>query len=313
MKHVNSFADYTADELKGILLLAEKIKQNQQAFSHLLDGKKLYTLFEKTSNRTYLSFNIGMEELGGKSYNQLWKDSNFTIGDLPSEVKYVGRNVDCIMGRFKKSETTHGFMDASIVPVINGCDNTFHPTQALADMLTLYEKTGHFDVKVLYIGAKNNTYNSLSEIVTMLGGKMYGLTPFSQVMGVGDEFYEGLKATGHYEELPDNISKEDLKKVVADVDCVYTDTWVDMEFFTNPDYADKKNRIISMMMPYQIDADLMAGTDTMVFHDMPIHPGYEITQDVMEQHLETILDEAENRRHAEKGLLVYLITGKLDW
>ena len=147
----------------------------------------------------------------------------------------------------------------------------------------------------------------------MLGGKMYGLTPFSQVMGVGDEFYEGLKATGHYEELPDNISKEDLKKVVAEVDCVYTDTWVDMEFFTNPDYAEKKNKIIGMMMPYQIDADLMAGTDTMVFHDMPIHPGYEITQDVMEQHLETILDEAENRRHAEKGLLVYLITGKLDW
>ena len=77
-------------------------------------------------------------------------------------------------------------------------------------------------------------------------------------------------------------------------------------------YAEKKNQIINMMMPYQIDAALMEGTDTMVFHDMPIHPGYEITQDVMEKHLETILDEAENRRHAEKGLLVYLITGKLD-
>ena len=84
------------------------------------------------------------------------------------------------------------------------------------------------------------------------------------------------------------------------MDCVYTDTWVDMEFFTNPDYAEKKNQIINMMMPYQIDAALMEGTDTMVFHDMPIHPGYEITQDVMEKHLETILDEAENRRHAEK-------------
>ena len=209
-----------------------------------------------------------MEEPKGKSYNQLWKDSNFTIGDLPSEVKYRPCD-DLHYGGFKNPETTHGFMNASIVPVINGCDNTFHPTQALADMLTLYEKTGHFDVKVLYIGAKNNTYNSLSEIVTMLGGKMYGLTPFSQVMGVGDEFYEGLKATGHYEELPDNISKEDLKKVVADVDCVYTDTWVDMEFFTNPDYADKKNKIISMMMPYQIDADLMAGIDERL-HDMPI-------------------------------------------
>lgn len=313
MKHANSFVDYTTDELKGILLLAEKIKQHPDDYSHILDGKKLYTLFEKTSNRTYLSFSIGMEELGGKAYNQLWKDSNFTIGDLMSEVKYVCRNVDCIMGRFKKAETTEGFMKNATVPVINGCDNTFHPTQALADMLTLYEKTGHFEAKVLYIGAKNNTYNSLSEIVTKMGGMMYGLTPFSQVTNVPADFYDKLTATGHYKELPTDISKEEMKKVVADVDCVYTDTWVDMEFFTNPDYAEKKNQIINLMMPYQIDAALMEGTDTMVFHDMPIHPGYEITQDVMEKHLETILDEAENRRHAEKGLLVYLITGKLDW
>ena len=106
MKHANSFAEYTADEIKGILLLAEKIKQNQKAYSHILEGKKLYTLFEKTSNRTYLSFAIGMEELGGRHYNQKWADSNFTIGDLGSEVKYVCRNVDCIMGRFKKAETT---------------------------------------------------------------------------------------------------------------------------------------------------------------------------------------------------------------
>lgn len=311
MKHTNSFADYTADELKGILLLAEKIKKDQAAWSHVLDGKKLYTLFEKTSNRTYLSFVIGMEELGGKAYNQKWSDSNFTIGDLMSEVKYVCRNVDCIMGRFKKAETTLGFMKNATVPVINGCDNTFHPTQALADMLTLYEKTGRFDAKVLYIGAKNNTYNSLSEIVSKLGGTLYGLTPFSQVMAIGDTFYDDLKQTGHYVELPTDISKDELKKVVSDVDCVYTDTWVDMEFFTNPGYAEKKDSIINMMMPYQIDAELMAETDTLVFHDMPIHPGFEITQDVMEQHLETILDEAENRRHAEKGLLVYLLTGTL--
>lgn len=311
MKHTNSFADYTADELKGILLLAEKIKKDQAAWSHVLDGKKLYTLFEKTSNRTYLSFVIGMEELGGKAYNQKWSDSNFTIGDLMSEVKYVCRNVDCIMGRFKKAETTLGFMKNATVPVINGCDNTFHPTQALADMLTLYEKTGRFDAKVLYIGAKNNTYNSLSEIVSKLGGTLYGLTPFSQVMAIGDTFYDDLKQTGHYVELPTDISKDELKKVVSDVDCVYTDTWVDMEFFTNPGYAEKKDSIINMMMPYQIDAELMAETDTLVFHDMPIHPGFEITQDIMEQHLETILDEAENRRHAEKGLLVYLLTGTL--
>lgn len=142
---------------------------------------------------------------------------------------------------------------------------------------------------------------------------MYGLTPFSQVMAVGQDFYDGLKKQGNYIEVPTDISKEELKKVVAKVDCVYTDTWVDMEFFTNPEYKEKKESIINMMMPYQIDKDLMAGTKAMVFHDMPIHPGFEITQDVMEKHLDTILDEAENRRHAEKGLLVYLMTGKLDW
>jgi len=311
MKHLNSFCDYSKDEVIGILKLAETIKKDQAAYEHILDGKKLYTLFEKTSNRTFLSFSIGMEELGGKSYNQKWADSNFTIGDLMSEVKYVGRNVDCIMGRFKKAETTNGFMKYSTVPVINGCDNTFHPTQALADMLTMYEKTGHFDVKVLYIGAKNNSFNSLAEIVTMLGGTIYGLTPFSQVMAVDDSFYAALKETGHYIEVPANIQQTALKEIVQSVDFVYTDTWVDMEFFTNTEYVDKKNAIVNMMMPYQINAALLEGSKAMVLHDMPIHPGYEVSQDVMEGHLDTILDEAENRRHAEKGLLVYLITGKL--
>ena len=94
MKHANSFADYTTDELKGILLLAEKIKQHQDDYGHILDGKKLYTLFEKTSNRTYLSFSIGMEELGGKAYNQLWKDSglSFDHWDIQSKAKLLDEN-----------------------------------------------------------------------------------------------------------------------------------------------------------------------------------------------------------------------------
>ncbi|EHM40687.1 Aspartate/ornithine carbamoyltransferase, carbamoyl-P binding domain protein [Anaeroglobus geminatus] len=129
MKHVNCLNDFTVDELKGILLLSKRIKADRNAYKHILDDKKLYMIFEKTSNRTYLSFMIGMEELGGKAYNQKWADSNFTIGDLMSEVKYVCRNVDCIMGRFKKAETTEGFMKYATVPVINGCDNTFHPSR----------------------------------------------------------------------------------------------------------------------------------------------------------------------------------------
>ena len=154
MKHANSFADYTTDELKGILCWPKRSSSIRMITAISWTARNCTRSLKKTSNRTYLSFSIGMEELGGKAYNQLWKDSNFTIGDLMSEVKYVCRNVDCIMGRFKKAETTEGFMKNATVPVINGCDNTFHPTQALADMLTLYEKTGHFEAKVLSLAPR---------------------------------------------------------------------------------------------------------------------------------------------------------------
>ena len=172
-------------------------------------------------------------------------------------------------------------------------------------MLTLYEKTGH--LKPSHIGARSCTYNSSAK--SSQDRRHDGAT--DRITNVAGRATTKLTATT-FNLFAMNDSKEDLKKVVAGDERDYTDTWVDMKFFTNPDYAEKKNQIINMMMPYQIDAALMEGTDTMVFHDMPIHPGYEITQDVMEKHLETILDEAENRRHAEKGLLVYLITGKLD-
>lgn len=307
MKHFVSLKDYTKEELIGILDMALDMKQNPKAYSNRLAGKKIYTLFEKTSTRTFLSFTTGITELGGSYFNQNWSDSNFVLGETVSEIKYVGRNVDLIMARLKKSETTDLFAKHSTVPFINGCDNTFHPCQAMADMLTLREKTGSYQPSILYIGAKNNVFNSMLELFTKLGATVYGLTPLTNVMGVDDSFYEEMKATGHYVEVAVDASREVVKDIVKKVDAVYTDTWLDMEFFNNPEYAKQKEEICGKMMPYQINLDLMEGSNAIVLHDMPMHAGFEISQPVIDAYLEHILDQAENRRHAEKAVMVYLM------
>ena len=307
MKNFVSLEDYTKEELIGILDMALDMKADPEKYSHRLQGKKLYTLFEKTSTRTFLSFTTGITELGGTYYNQKWADSNFVLGETVSEVKYLGRNVDLIMARLKKSETTDIFAKNTTVPFINGCDNTFHPCQAMADMLTLREKTGSYQPTVLYIGAKNNVFNSMLELFTKLGATVYGLTPLTNVMGVDARFYAKMKENGLYNEVPVDSTRDEVKELVKQVDAVYTDTWLDMEFFNNPEYADKKAEICGKMMPYQVNMDLMEGSKAIVLHDMPMHADYEISQKVIDLYLPHILDQAENRRHAEKAVMVYLM------
>lgn len=308
MKNMLNFKDYTKEELMEILDLALKIKKNPEAYGEALKGKKLYMLFEKTSTRTFLSFSTGMTELGGTYYNQLWKDSNFVLGEPVSELRYVCRNVDVIMARLIKNETVELFGKNTTVPFINGCDSTYHPCQILADALTLIEHFGSLNVKLLYIGAKNNVFNSLVEFFAKMGqGTLYGLTPLVNNTAVDQQFYEDAKATGHYVELDPSMSMEEAKNVVKDMDVLYTDTWVDMEFFNNPAYAKEKEETLAKMMPYQINKELLQGSKAKVMHDMPMHVGYEISQEVVDENLELILDQAENRRHAEKAVLVTLV------
>lgn len=308
MKHMINFSNFSKEELSAILDLAYDMKKSPEKYSETLKGKKLYTLFEKTSTRTFLSFTTGITELGGTYYNQVYKDSNFVLGDLVSELKYVCRNVDIIMARLIKNETVNKFAEYSTVPFINGCDSTYHPCQILADALTLKEHFGGLNVKMLYIGAKNNVFNSLVEFFAKMGeGTIYGLTPLVNETGVDPDFYEKAKASGYYVELDPSMSMEEAKKYVSDMDVLYTDTWVDMEFFNNPAYQQKKEETLAKMMPYQINKELLAGSKAKVMHDMPMHIGYEISQEVVDDNLEFILDQAENRRHAEKAVMVTLL------
>lgn len=308
MKNMINFSNFSKEELNEILDLAYDMKKNPEKYSEALKGKKLYTLFEKTSTRTFLSFSTGITELGGSYFNQVWKDSNFVLGETVSEIKYVCRNVDIIMARLVKNETVELFNKFATVPFINGCDSTYHPCQILADALTLKEHFGGLNVKMLYIGAKNNVFNSLVEFFAKMGeGTIYGLTPLINDTAVDKDFYERAKASGHYVELDPAMSMEEAKKYAAEMDVLYTDTWVDMEFFNNPDYQQQKEETLAKMMPYQINKELLAGGKAKVMHDMPMHVGFEISQEVVDENLDFILDQAENRRHAEKAVMVTLL------
>jgi ornithine carbamoyltransferase len=309
MRNMLNFKNFSAEELMQILELAQDMKKNPEKYSESLKGKKLYTLFEKTSTRTFLSFTTGITELGGTYYNQLWKDSNFVLGEPVSEIKYVCRNVDIIMARLIKNETVELFGRNVTVPFINGCDNSYHPCQILADALTIIEHFGSLDVKLLYIGAKNNVFNSLVEFFSkMKKGKLYGLTPLVNDTACGDDFYEEAKKTGYYIELDPTMSIDEAKTYVKDMDVLYTDTWVDMEFFNNPDYKEQKEATMAKMMPYQINDEFLEGSKAVVMHDMPMHAGFEISKSVINKNLDLILDEAENRRHAEKAVMYTLLT-----
>ena len=309
MKNMLNFKNFSAEELEEILSIALDMKKDPAKYSESLKGKKIYLLFEKTSTRTYLSFATGMTELGGSYYYQKWEDSNFVLGEPVSEIRYVCRNVDIIMARLVKNETVELFGKNVTVPFINGCDNSYHPCQILADALTIIEKFGSLDVKFMYIGAKNNVFNSLVEFFAkMKKGTIYGLTPLVNDTAADAAFYEEAKASGHYVELDPTMSTEEAKKFASDMDVLYTDTWLDMEFFNDPAYQDKKAELMRKMMPYQINEELLDGSKAIVFHDMPMHAGYEISQGAIDKNLEHILDEAENRRHAEKAVMYYLIT-----
>ena len=308
MKNMLDFSNFSSDELMEILEIAQDMKADPDKYADSLKGKKLYSLFEKTSTRTFLSFATGITELGGTYFNQLWEDSNFVLGEPVSEIRYVCRNVDIIMARLVKNETVRLFGDNVTVPFINGCDSSYHPCQILADALTILEKFGGLDINLMFIGAKNNVFNSLVEFFAkMKKGTIYGLTPLVNNTACGEDFYEAAKATGHYVELDPTMSMEEAKEYAKKMQVIYTDTWVDMEFFNNPAYKEKKEETLSKMMPYQINDEFLEGSDALVFHDMPMHVGFEISKSVEKKHMETILDEAENRRHAEKAVMYYLI------
>ncbi len=302
MKHLLSLEDIGPDELQHIVRLALELKKSPQRFQGLLNGRWLLMLFQKSSTRTRLSFEMGIKILGGDAVVMDWDKSNFAISPIRYESAYVSRHMDLVMARLKHHKDTHALAEFSGVPVINGCDDKFHPCQALADLLTVYETAGGFEGQTLtYVGIHNNVANSLMIACSRVGLNLILVTPETNPAASDPELMKRVARGGKI------VQATDLKEAIQQSDFVYTDTWVDMEFFDDDDFQAEKERRIAALLPYQLNKENLAGSQAYILHDMPIHPGYEISEELVDSPRSRIYEQAENRLFAQQALMLHLL------
>jgi ornithine carbamoyltransferase len=300
--HLLNFTKLTGKQLTNMIDRGIDVKHNPKKYIEALKGKSCALLFQKTSTRTRVSFEVAMTQLGGHALFIDWRTTNFALADLGDEVQYLSRNVDCIMARLLRNSDLQTMAKASRVPVINGCDEKYHPSQAIADLITIKEKKGKLKgVKLVYVGIHNNVCNSLIEGCTKTGVKITTVTPIFNEPTRDDELLKAAKKTKLWE------TTLNVQQAVKDADFVYTDTWVDMEFFTDPKFLAEKEKRLKQMMPYQINKQLLKNSKAYVMHDMPIHRDYEITGDVVSSPKSIIYEQSENRLYSAKAILLELL------
>ncbi len=300
--HLLTLKEWSAEQIENVIESSIRIKKSPIQYRTSLKHKSLAMVFQKTSTRTRVSFEVAMTQLGGHAVYLDWRTTNFILADIRDETKYLSRNTDCIMARLLRNVDLKAMAEASRVPVINGCDEKYHPCQAISDLMTIKEKKGHLKgLKLTYIGLHNNVCNSLIEGCTKVGVEITTVTPMVNEPSLDKELVEKAKRTGLYK------NTLDVKKAVRGSDVVYTDTWVDMEFFIDPKFKDEKEKRVKLMKPYQVNAELLKDSDALVMHDMPMHRGYEITEDAIDSPNSIIYDQSENRLHSAKGILLELL------
>lgn len=301
--HLENFKELSGQQISALVEMGIEIKRNPKKFKKVLEAKSLALIFQKTSTRTRVAFEVAMTQLGGHALYIDWRTTNFTLADIYDEVKYLSCNVDCIMARLLRNSDFHRMTAASLVPVVNGCDEKYHPSQAIADLITIKERKGKLKgVRLVYVGVHNNVCNSLIEGCTKTGMEITTVTPIVNEQAIDDELIAAGKKTGLWK------TSLDVKAAVADADFVYTDTWIDMEFFTDPKFTTEKEDRLKQMMPFQINGDLLGESKAYIMHDMPIHRGYEISSDLIESSKSVIYEQAENRLYSAKAVLCKLMS-----
>jgi ornithine carbamoyltransferase len=290
--------DYSRDEIEYILDLSEKIKKDNNKYSKVLEGKNIAMLFDKHSTRTRLSFESGINQLGGKALILDSKNLHLSRGETYIDTaKIFSMYVDGVIIRTFKQKTVEIFAEYGTIPVINGLTDTYHPCQALSDMFTLKELgLLNKDLKFTYIGDSNNVTNSLIIGFSKMGiditiGSPDKYSPPQEIIDYAKNLKEGSKI---------NVVHDPIG-AVSDADVVYTDVWFSM----GDEINDKK---ILELKGYQVNSELLknAKKGVKVMHCLPAHRGEEITSEVLDGNSSIVLQQAENRIHAQKGLLVYL-------
>ncbi len=304
-KNFLSLFDMTRGEIDALLEQAAWIKaQHKENKAYRpLEGRTLGMLFEKSSTRTRVSFEVGMYQLGGHALNLTSKALQLGRGETYEDTaRVLSRYVDCIMMRTFEQERIRKVAAGATVPVINGLTDLLHPCQVLTDIFTVIEARGSIeDLAIAWVGDGNNMANSWINAAIIMGFELRlacpeGYDPAAMI-------FDKVKSGGHK-----NISlMRDPLKACEGAHVINTDTWVSMGQ-EGPDEVKRRKA----MEPYQVNAKLLsvAAKDAIVLHCLPAHRGEEITDDVMDGPHSRILDQAENRLHVQKALLVKLIPWK---
>ncbi|MBU0628007.1 MAG: ornithine carbamoyltransferase [Nanoarchaeota archaeon] len=277
---------WSNEDIINIIDKAIAIKKNPKKYIEVLKGKTLAMLFEKTSTRTRISFEAGMAQLGGHALFLDWKTTQLGKADLKDEIKCIGRYVDIIMARVYKQEAVEVMGEYAGKPVINGLSDKYHPCQIIADLMTIKENFGKLKgLKLAYIGDGNNVCNSL-----IVGCKKVGM----KISVAAPKGYEPL-------EKPDLLTNDPVK-AAAGADVIYTDTWVSMG------QEEEKAKRLKVFPPYQVTKKLVG--KALFMHCLPAYRGYEVTDEVIDSKQSIVFDQAENRMHAQKAIILKLL-GKI--
>lgn len=315
VRHILTLKDYTAEEIKTIINKAIEIKKNPEAYSEILKNKTLIMLFQKTSTRTRLSFEAGMTQLGGHAIFLDWRTTQFLIADFVDEIRATMRFGDILMYRPLKHQSLVEAAKVAKIPIINALCEKYHPCQALGDALTMIETSGGSiedfkGKKVVWLGLADNVSNSLVQVCTKLGAKITICVGEKDPAATDPELEGQAKSTGLYEETTD-------LSCLKDADFVHTDTWVNMEFFDKngdvvPEFKEELERRKKVLLPFQLNKALLDkyNSNAKLMHCMACHPPYEITRDAIDHPNSIIFDQAENRLHAQKAIILFLL-GKL--
>jgi len=301
MKHFLTLSDFNKSQLQEMIDLAFKIKKETKEgrFVPYMQNKTLAMIFEKSSTRTRVSFETGIYQLGGTGLFLSSRDIQLGRGEpMKDTARVISRMVDMVMIRTFEHSKLEEFANYSKVPVINGLTDSFHPVQLMTDYMTMLE-FGKTNPVVAYVGDGNNMAHSWLYLAAIMGFELRVATP------------KGYECDANIVKRAKELAKEnggkliigyDPKEAVSGADVVTTDTWVSMG------QEDEKEKRVKDFKGFMVDSQMMslAKDDALFLHCLPAYRGYEVSEEVFEAHADEIFTEAENRLHAQKGIMVWL-------
>jgi ornithine carbamoyltransferase len=302
LRHFLDISELPTKELRNMLAASVAMKAKLKAqkaqggpLARPLEGKTLAMIFEKPSTRTRVSFDVGMRQLGGEAIMLTGAEMQLGRGETMADTaRVLSRFVDAIMIRILSHEALLELAAAATVPVINGLTRNSHPCQVMADLMTFEEHRGSIEGRTIaWSGADNNVLASWAQAAERFKFKLNVATP--PQLAPGKAMHDWIKATG-----APVVLGNDAEAAVRGADCVVTDTWVSMG---DKDGEHRHN----LLKPYQVNSKLMslAKPDALFMHCLPAHRGEEVTDEVIDGPQSVVFDEAENRLHAQKGILAW--------